>query len=349
MKDVFSIFINDFSAKHINLYSNYRSAPCLVKIQQTIIKELEGQDALLPEPTNNCYKENDGICYAWAYENEESEAVHIADKIKELLNKDKIKPREICILVRNKPEKYTFRIIQKLIDEGIEARIEKEFQDLLTEPLIILMLDLFKLIIYKRSSNAWREVLDYLLNSIIISDDFYKNERKIEVELEHFIKECKNEIKLGINLNKIFVKTIKFLNIDKIKSIYPQYNQNDYWKNICNILYSKLNEYIENYSLADSIKRFEGENSIPIMTMHKSKGLEFHTVFFIGLEDSSLWNYKKNLNEETNGFFVAFSRAKEKIVFTFCRSRKKRAQNWSEIKRLYELLNSSGVILELIN
>ena len=114
-------------------------------------------------------------------------------------------------------------------------------------------------------------------------------------------------------------------------------------------MYSKLSEYIQNYSLADSIKIFEGENSIPIMTMHKSKGLEFHTVFFIGLEDSSLWNYKKNLIEETNGFFVAFSRAKENIAFTFCRSRKKRTQNLLDIKRLYELLKSSGAILKSID
>ena len=52
------------------------------------------------------------------------------------------------------------------------------------------------------------------------------------------------------------------------------------------------------------------------MTMHKSKGLEFHTVIFVGLENSALWGYQNSPDEETCGFFVAFSRAKQRIIFT---------------------------------
>lgn len=82
------------------------------------------------------------------------------------------------------------------------------------------------------------------------------------------------------------------------------------------------------------------------MTMHKSKGLEFKTVFFIGFEDENLWNYRNNRNEETCGFFVAFSRAKEQIIFTACRRRGQSHQNIRNIQPLYNILTQSGVELE---
>ena len=55
------------------------------------------------------------------------------------------------------------------------------------------------------------------------------------------------------------------------------------------------------------------------MTIHKSKGLEYHTVIFMGLDDSaSRWNYKRDPEEGRSTFFVAFSRAKQRVLFTFC-------------------------------
>ena len=36
---------------------------------------------------------------------------------------------------------------------------------------------------------------------------------------------------------------------------------------------------------------FEGIDQIPLMTVHKSKGLEYDTVLFIGLDDQMWWSY----------------------------------------------------------
>ncbi|MBV2197134.1 hypothetical protein KQR56_01120 [Bacillus velezensis] len=35
-----------------------------------------------------------------------------------------------------------------------------------------------------------------------------------------------------------------------------------------------------------------GIYSIPIMSIHKSKGLEFESVILLGLEDRAFWNYE---------------------------------------------------------
>jgi superfamily I DNA/RNA helicase len=84
---------------------------------------------------------------------------------------------------------------------------------------------------------------------------------------------------------------------------------------------------------------YEGVRAIPLMTVHKSKGLEYHTVIFVGLDDGAWFNFQKQSHEETAGFFVAFARAKQRVIFTYCSAREMRAQ----IAPLNELLEKTGV------
>ena len=82
------------------------------------------------------------------------------------------------------------------------------------------------------------------------------------------------------------------------------------------------------------------------MTIHKSKGLEYSAVYFIGLEDSAFWNFRNRSEEERCAFFVAISRAKEAITFTFCKQRtgtKYPIQQHKVINEFFELLQMPGV------
>lgn len=348
LENIFDVFEKDFQSEKINLENNYRSAPSLVKIQHTIIKELEGDGVTLPISSNKSYAKEDGGCKVFKYPNEIAEANHLAETIEKLIKEELISPREICILTRQKPEDYTLQLIETLNSKGIEARLENEFQDLLTEPLIILIYNLLKLVAFKRDPDAWTEVLDYLLSTNGHSIGNIKINRDIEIRLEEFVKKLKRYLSDNWSLNVLLKDIVAFLNINKIKAAFPQYKQEKYWKEICNKFYKILKEYLSEYNLKDALYKFEGKDSIPIMTMHKSKGLEYHTVFFIGLEDSILWGYKDNPIDETNGFFVAFSRAKSQIYFTFCEIRNNRNQKAVEIDKLYSLLTKSDVpVLEI--
>jgi superfamily I DNA/RNA helicase len=75
------------------------------------------------------------------------------------------------------------------------------------------------------------------------------------------------------------------------------------------------------------------------MTIHKSKGLEYHSVIFVGLDDGAWWSFAGDQIEATAGFFVAFTRAKQRVVFTYCARRGAR----TKIATLYQLLGSAGV------
>ena len=91
----------------------------------------------------------------------------------------------------------------------------------------------------------------------------------------------------------------------------------------------------------------KGEGSLPIMTIHKSKGLEYKIVIFMGLEDQAFWSFQSQSEEDTCAFFVALSRAKEKVIFTFSKKRdflRKNPQTNTLIRPLYDLLVSSKLV-----
>ena len=80
-------------------------------------------------------------------------------------------------------------------------------------------------------------------------------------------------------------------------------------------------DYLENLSLLSEIdKTEESLESVSLMTMHQAKGLEFPVVFIVGL-DEGLFPGKRsldegNLEEERRLFYVAITRAEEKLFMT---------------------------------
>lgn len=75
------------------------------------------------------------------------------------------------------------------------------------------------------------------------------------------------------------------------------------------------------------------------MTIHKSKGLEYHSVIFVGLDDGAWCSFSDDQIEGTAGFFVAFTRAKQRVVFTYCARRGARIKSAT----LYNFLGKAGV------
>lgn len=62
-------------------------------------------------------------------------------------------------------------------------------------------------------------------------------------------------------------------------------------------------------------------DAITLLTIHASKGLEFSTVFLIGMEEGVLPSTRGDRNEEKRLFYVAATRAKERLEITFGRHR----------------------------
>lgn len=108
-----------------------------------------------------------------------------------------------------------------------------------------------------------------------------------------------------------------------------------------NIEFAEANQNWQN-----AIDNFCGLKSIPIMTIHKSKGLEYSVVYFVGLENSTFLDFKNQPEEDRCTFFVVLSRVKCSETFTFSNVRsglKYPKQKNDAINESFELLQNSGI------
>ena len=131
---------------------------------------------------------------------------------------------------------------------------------------------------------------------------------------------------------------------------FPQNKKTTYMSRVIQDFKSIITENHKNMTLIDSINDLLGEDHISLMSIHKSKGLEFENVFLIGLEDSAFFNYTDNPDDENCTFFVAFSRAKKRVFFTMAENRINN-RGWninlslSNIKPIIEIISKSDIKL----
>lgn len=122
--------------------------------------------------------------------------------------------------------------------------------------------------------------------------------------------------------------------------MHPAYGQGGWLQKVIDAAASHLfasSTHASDWS--EALDTYEGLHAIPLMTIHKSKGLEYHTVIFVGLDEGAWWSFPGDQIEATAGFFVAFARAKQRVVFTYCSRRSRRIK----IATLYDLLSKAGV------
>lgn len=141
---------------------------------------------------------------------------------------------------------------------------------------------------------------------------------------------------------------IVFFNIERIKARFPIYKQGTYFDDLIrkfeDLFFVEYVATCGDWNIA--IENFCGNHSIPIMTIHKSKGLEYSAVYFVGLEDSTFWNFRNQPDEDRCTFFVALSRAKESVKFTFCKRRtglRYPIQQHNAINEFFDLLQGPGI------
>lgn len=157
-------------------------------------------------------------------------------------------------------------------------------------------------------------------------------------------------------VRNVLAKILDFVGPEAIRNYYPQYRRGDFYDQTlrdCAHHLAAARAHTSNW--LEAVGHFEGTDSVPIMTIHKSKGLEYHTIVFVGLEDSALWGFQRAPVEETSAFFVAFSRAISRVVFTFSKLRPDRrnrgleGQSRDTIESLYGLLKRAGVAEEKVS
>jgi superfamily I DNA/RNA helicase len=183
------------------------------------------------------------------------------------------------------------------------------------------------------------------------SADFDRHSQDDEVEQARFARELDTyATRLGrdypkpptreVAARKLFDDVLGFVGRSRLVAVHPAYGQGEWLEKVLASAAMHLAQSAAGTSdWTAMLDAYEGLHAIPLMTIHKSKGLEYHTVIFVGLDDGAWWSFADDQVEATAGFFVAFTRAKQRVVFTYCARRGTR----TKIATLYELLAQAGV------
>ena len=356
LNNAFEQFVSDFLAIEKTMVMNHRSAPSLITLQKSLYKDLNAADVdILP---SSKWQPDEGDAYLHCFNTQEEEAIFIKDRIKGLLDEG-VNPRDICILAKHSIDQYAASIIGTIPGKDIATRNESVYQDLLKEDLSQILLATLYCSLKADNPDAYVYVQDifFLLKSIEIDED------NTVINLAHSrlvdFFDSVNPTILSIRdtrpedftaFSDLISTILDFFDGQLVKDYFPQYQNGTYFADTKQLFIDLLwSEYLKTKDWVTALAEFEGINSVPVMTIHKSKGLEFDTVFFIGLEDNAFFSYKSQKNEETCAFFVAISRAKRELHITVSANRSTLTRNAGiqkiqTIKPFYDAIKESGTV-----
>lgn len=344
----FEDLIKDIGAAKVPLFMNFRSAPRLVRLQNYLVNNLMKKDEVAT-PSKN-WDEEDGECNVWIFDDQVREKEYLLEMVKKWIG-DGVYPRDICILVKQQLKVYVGDLIDYFRANGVRARDETELQNLLTEPLILFFINLLYCSFKKKASDERNFIFDLLtkLHGIEKEEGLLKLESKITSFQSH-AKSKLEDAKFDDDIVEDLVnEMVDFLGLDAIKSEFPTYKEDSYLKYVIkNFVELLCFELEQTGNVIDALDNLLGKDTIPVMTVHKSKGLEYHTVIFVGLEDNAFWSYQAQPDEDRCTFFVALSRAKSRVVFTFSKTRtdkfnRMRTQDMKNIGDILSGMEQSGL------
>ena len=320
LEGIFETFAQDFSAEPLNMYRNFRSKPCLLRLQNRIIQNLD-TNSVMPE---EFLRGDAGEILLCEFENDIKEAESIVERISEWISDEKIPLHEIAILVSKQAESYAAVIMKNLEEKNIPYRNEQQLQDISTEPITKLIIDYLLCLYGTREPQSWMRLQEQMLPFV--------DDEELEFSKQHYLQD------FIINQKKIIEKSEKVsgkftywrdvidpfinqLSIETITALSPDYESESRLREIVNSTITKIQELLEKESdLIKVLKSFLDDQAIRIMTIHKSKGLEFHSVIMLAVEKETFWG---EADAERCAFFVGVSRAKQRLLITYSKERQK--------------------------
>lgn len=346
---IFEAFQNDFHATRHTLAINYRSAPRLIAIQNHLIAEIDptGSAPMVPA---GCVPDG-GECRILTFATDGEEAHYLGILISTWVNGEHVPPEEICVLVRQRPDRYSTGLKEALVQHGISIRVQDAMQDLLSEPLTRVVLSAMYVCCKTPAPDHWVALRETLLELQGLGDDVDRT-RKVVSSLSAFIRHMRTLLdgRMGMpEMVSLINELLEFLGRSSFCLRHEQYMQASFLTKTINDCATALTDArSRKASWVEAVDDFMGVGYLPVMSIHKSKGLEYHSVVFLGLEDYPFRSLTEKNGEEECNVFVAFSRAKERVIITNVAERFGMRQGRSEVEKFFALFRKAGVNAELL-
>lgn len=276
---------------------------------------------------------------------DEVEAKYIVEQIKSLIDTG-VTPKDICVLYRL--NSMSSLIEMMLQQEGIEYSIDSEGSFFKVKE-IRAVLCMLRLAHDSNDNMAYEEVFStriglfkFLPNALLDSIRTYSAlqdctyleasehistpkpfQKQRLLDFARTINNLKKQVANHVPLKLTIDSCISSLDIEHDIEINPKYDEEKRVsrKNCLKALKtfirtSDLNSFLSLvYKNSVSSKKEKSKDSVQLMTVHKSKGLEWNNVFFMG-HGESFPNANAPIEEEANIFYVGTTRAKRNLWVT---------------------------------
>ena len=346
MDNAFDEFTADFTADRYALLCNWRSHEALVAIQHVIAQRID-PDVERVEARGELAVDGDTVAI-WRFNSRDQEVNQIARWIRNEVDEGHVEPHEVAILVRMRADNAEDELAPVLAEHGLVLRNlarkvgEIAIQDLLAEPLTEVILPLLRLGASARDPDAWNATQERLQALAGIGPDDDLGQERLLRKINDFsrqLRQIMHDEEPGEEAaGDLFNQVLDFVGTERLQQAYPEYRRNADFQRVCDGFRLFMQQCTEDaVGWAEVLDRFEGKDQVPLMTIHKSKGLEFHTMIFFGLDARTWWSLAPDRGEELKSFFVAFTRAMQRAFFTYC------AERGGAITWLEELLLPAGV------
>jgi superfamily I DNA/RNA helicase len=349
--EVFSWFERRFHARREMLQMNYRSNKRIVQIINDLVTEIEPDavQTLCARPDDKVPE--DAVAF-WIFGTDDAEAEWLANFIADDIaaNADEGRsPDNFALLVRVRADQSEKQLKQAFTARGLrlrnEARLIKgiAIQDLISDELASLLLGLMRLALGVRGYDVYGPVQETLGGLLGVDYDNSTDGKRLESAVRGIIRVIKDRTSTpptNTDMERLVRTLVDEIGEAPLRRTFRQYDNDAYFRDVQEALAALMAEHApaagDWKQLVDGV---EGIGQVRLMTIHKSKGLEYHTVIFVGLHQNAFFGYRNNRAEETNAFFVALSRAKERVFFT----RSEESGGTAEIRGLIELLDKANV------
>ena len=349
-------FEDDFKeCKVFRLEQNYRSTKNILNLADDVIKKNRKQI------TKNLWTNNsDGeLIHLIETMTDKDESYRIARYISEEIQKKKLNFKDFVVLYRTNAQSRTLEEslrhngIPYIIVGGVRFYQRKEIKDILSHFKIIvnpndnesmirvlgLKGGIGKSTIERLLTLAGKEdkQLFDILKNIKDCEEFSNRIKNLLVEVLNLIYKYQY-LKDEINLSEAVRGIIDEMGILRTLRLENTIEANERMNNIEELIsavaeYSdstdepSLEIFLQQISLVADIDEVDNQkNAVTLMTIHSAKGLEFPVVFITGLEEglfpvSGSMTSEEEMEEERRLFYVAITRAKQKLYMLFANQR----------------------------
>jgi len=314
---VLNRFAEDFSARPLPLYQNFRSAPRLRRMQNRMIAQM---DPGAVSPVEDLVGDH-GTIDILDFNTEHDEAQAVADLVEDWLSEG-VPPSEIAVLVRQQPHLVAAALGSELADRSIAYRNEQESQDLTAEPVAAVVFNFIRVISDDRQPDAYAELMRTTGRSSASEDEaarFDSQLKRMLRETRLIVREPAFHRDEATAWRHLVHNFLPLVTRPVLMALSPAYQHGTRLDDLIEqALAAFERELVVDGDPVNALRRLSEVDAIRFLTIHKCKGLEFEKVIVLGVEHQLFWGDPTAAISE---FFVATSRAKQHLGLTYARRR----------------------------